>query len=73
VGAWAATGLVAIEGDESLPTSFDAVTTLRIVVPWSGCANVYEAFVAPSMSVHVSPDESQRCHWYAKLVGDPDH
>ena len=47
--------------------------TLRIVVPWSGIASVYEAFVAPSMSVHVSPAESQRCHWYAKVVGDPVH
>jgi len=55
------------------PPAFVAVTFTRIVDPTSAAWSVYVELVAPPMSPQFAPAESQRCHWYAKLVGLPDH
>ena len=46
----------------ALPTAFVAVTTARIVAPPSASVSTYVADVAPAMSAHEPPPESQRRH-----------
>ena len=51
------------EGEE--PASLTAVTTTRIVLPTSAGPSVYVLPVSPAMSTQLSPEASQRCHWYS--------
>ena len=69
-GAGAITA-VAAEVASVEPAPLVAVTATRIVPPASGAASVYVLAPAPAMSEHALPAESQRRHWYAKLVGEP--
>jgi hypothetical protein len=47
------------------PAEFDAVTVTRSVDPTSPDITVYDCPLAPAMSLHDPPLESQRRHWYA--------
>ena len=51
------------------PPSFEAVTRTRIVWSTSAEPRWYCVPVAPGMSTHATPAESQRSHWKAKLIG----
>jgi hypothetical protein len=55
------------------PPAFDAVTTTRNVLPTSVDVKANEDPVAPAISRHEPPPESQRRHWYAYDVGLFDH
>jgi hypothetical protein len=50
---------------------FLAVTATRIVEPASPAPTAYVGPVAFATSAHADPPAAQRCHWYAKLVGEP--
>src|SRR5205814_9737071 len=54
------------------PAVLDAVTSTRTRIPTSAPVSVYEELdeAAPNV-VHAPPFESQRCHWYEKVVA-PD-
>ena len=56
-----------------MPSVFDAVTSTRSVCASSAATAVYVDFVAPVMSPHAVPSVAQRRHWYANVVGFPDH
>jgi hypothetical protein len=45
------------------PAAFVAVTCARTVAPTSADTRTYVALVAPAMSAHDAPPESQRRHW----------
>ena len=50
-----------------------AVTTRETVEPMSPGESTYVDETAPAIAPHVAPVGSQRRHWYANDVGEPDH
>src|SRR5437867_4295827 len=55
------------------PDAFVAVTATRTVCPTSPAASTYVCPVPDEASGwQVAPELSQRCHWYAYEVGEPD-
>src|SRR6266487_5860025 len=61
-GGFPTTMPVAADDACAEPPAFDAVTVTRSVDPTSGDETVYVEDVAPTMSVHVPPEESHRRH-----------
>jgi hypothetical protein len=66
-------GTTAVGADSAVaePTAFVAVTANRSREPASPAPTPYVGPVAFVTFTHAKPPGSQRCHWYAKLVGEP--
>src|SRR6476659_8981645 len=54
--------------DDAEPSAFLAVTRTRIVLPTSTVLRTYVLSVAPLIDEQLPPFESQRRHWYAKVI-----
>jgi hypothetical protein len=69
----AATACVASDVASVCPAVFDAVTVTLMAEPTSTVWRTYVGDVAPATGAQAAPKASQRFHWYAKEIGDPDH
>jgi hypothetical protein len=73
---WLADATVEVDEESALawPTAFVAVTRARKREPTSLLGTVYVELVAPPIDAQFAPWESQRRHWYEKVIGvSPAH